>query len=252
MASGPGDLRFRPQAWVDLHCHSGYSKDALGGLDEIAAVARDKGLTGVCLTEHDTLDHGTAVAAWNDDHADGGFRFFAGCEISSRQGHVLAYGIDERVAYGLSLVETLRAIEHAGGIGVPAHPVRRGSGAGIEGLEALVRDPDHQSLLSAVEVWNAQQLGGRNRRVATWAKGHGLGGVGGSDAHQVHDAGNGYTVFPEPVHTVDDLVRQLRAGRTWGRGGRTRIRTLLRQGIRNRVKRATGAFREGVPGKPRR
>lgn len=232
--SGTDDGEARPvRARIDMHCHSGFSKDALGTLDEIAVAARAKGLDGVCLTEHNTLAHHRAVADWNDDHP-GAFRFYAGCEVSARGGHVLAVGIDEQVPLGRSVLETVTRIHDQGGVAIAAHPFRRGSGIGEKGLASVRKE------LYAVEVFNAQELGNRSREAASWALANGKGGTGGSDCHQVHDVGNGYTEFLSPIRDTADLLEALRSGDTWGLGHRTALSTLIRQGSRNLVRRATG------------
>lgn len=222
---------------IDLHAHSGFSKDALGGLDEIAAAAIAKGLDGVCLTEHNTLRHREAVERWNEENGDLPFRYFAGSEVSARGGHILAFGIGESVPFGRNILETIQLIHDQGGVASPAHPFRRGSGIGRKLLDEMVDD------LHVVEVWNAQDLTGGNPRTAAWAIQNVKGGTGGSDCHQVHDVGNGHTEFLYPIHTDADLVRALKEGNSWGVGGRTAIPTLMRQGTRNLVRRMRGKLR---------
>lgn len=220
-------------ARIDLHCHSAFSKDALGELDALAAAATAKKLNGVCLTEHNTVAHHDALAAWNDAH-DGAFRFFPGNEVSARGGHVLSIGAIEGIPMGRSVLETVTRIHDAGGVAIPAHPFRRGSGIGRKELEGVAQE------LYAVEVFNAQELGAGNRNAASWCVANSLGGTGGSDCHQVHDVGNGYTEFMDPVRNAGELVQLLKEGETWGVGHRTRFATLVRQASRNVVRRARG------------
>ncbi len=224
----------RVKARIDLHCHSAYSKDAIGTLQEIADAARAKGLDGVCITDHDTLAHHPAIDVWNRIHDAGTFRLFAGCEVTTREGHLLAFGLREAVPRGLPVAEAVDAIRDQAGVCIPAHPLRRFTGIGVEGLAvASARVP-------AVEVWNAQDLGGRNAHTATWAVENGKGGTGGSDAHQVHDVGHGVTEFLEPVDDLEGLLKALETGHTWGVGRKTALATLVRQATRNTWRRATG------------
>ncbi|MBW3582931.1 MAG: CehA/McbA family metallohydrolase [Euryarchaeota archaeon] len=227
----PRDVR-PVAARIDLHCHSAFSKDSLGTLDAIAAAARGKGLDGVCLTDHDTVRHHGAIEDWNRTHGDG-FRFWPGCEVSTNTGHMLAIGIREAVPYGLPVEETIDEIIAAGGMAVPSHPLRRGSGVRMDGLDR------HGTIIRAVEVWNAQEPERRNQEVADWARTNRVGGTGGSDAHQVHDTGNGYTLFPDNVDLLDDLLDQLAGGDTWGVGTKTARTTLVRQAARNTLRRLT-------------
>lgn len=222
---------------IDLHAHSGFSKDALGTLDQLAAAATTKGLDGVCLTDHNTLKHHAAIDRWNDENGDLPFRFYRGLEVSARGGHILAYGLTEGVPFGRTVLETIDLIRDQGGIACPAHPFRRGSGMGRKLMDELV---DH---LNVVEVWNAQDLLGGNKHAASWAVQNVKGGTGGSDCHQVHDVGNGYTEFMTQVHNEADLLKALLDGNSWGMGGRTAVPTLLRQGSRNLVRRMQGRLR---------
>lgn len=222
---------------IDLHAHSAFSKDAIGGLDALAAEATAKGLDGVCLTEHNTVRHHDAIERWNEENGDLPFRFFPGTEVSARGGHVLAFGITQPVPFGRSVLETIHLIQDQEGVACPAHPYRRGSGIGPKLLDELVDD------LHVIEVWNAQDLMGGNRHAAAWAVQNVKGGTGGSDCHQVHDVGNGYTDFLDAIRDIDDLVRALKEGNCWGVGGRTPVQTLLRQGTRNLVRRMRGKLR---------
>lgn len=238
-----GDLPFVPAACIDLHVHSAFSNDALGTLEEIARAARAKGVGGAVLTEHDTMRHRSRIETWNRDHApdDTDFRFYVGTEVSATGGHILGIGIQETIPYGRSPAETIELIEDQGAVAVPAHPGRRGSGIGYEAVERLHLDPTVR--LRAIEVHNAQELWDRNETTAALAERLDLGGTGGSDAHQVYDVGNAYTLFPEPVCHLDDMIRQLQDGRTWGTGTRTGLPTLLRQGTRNLIRRVRGKLR---------
>jgi predicted metal-dependent phosphoesterase TrpH len=222
---------------IDLHTHSMYSKDALGSLDQIAAAATTKGLDGVALTDHNTVQHHAAITTWNEENGDLPFQFYPGIEVSARGGHILAFGIHEPIPIGRSVVETVRRIQDDGGVACPAHPFRRGSGIGLKRLEEVLDD------LFVVEVWNAQDLLGGNKRAARWAITNTKGGTGGSDCHQIHDVGNAHTEFMTRIEHETDLVKALKEGNTWGVGGHTAPTTLLRQGTRNLVRRVRGQLK---------
>lgn len=237
----PGDAPAEPApprgSRIDLHAHSSYSKDAIGDLDAIAAAATAAGLDGVCLTEHDTVSHHPPIARWNEVNGDLPFRFYPGIEVSARGGHVLAFGMHEPVPLGQTVLETIHLIQDLGGVACPAHPFRRGSGLGSKLLDELVDD------LIVIEVWNAQDFTGGNKRAASWAVQNVKGGTGGSDCHQVHDVGNGYTEFRHRIQNEDDLLAALQGGDSWGMGHRTAVPTLLRQGTRNMIRRMRGKLR---------
>lgn len=81
--------------FIDLHCHSTASDGTLPP-EEVVRLAKRNGLTGLSLTDHDTIG-GVAVAA--AEAAKLGIDFIPGIEISAtfpQPGtlHILGYGVD--------------------------------------------------------------------------------------------------------------------------------------------------------------
>lgn len=218
---------------IDLHVHAKWSADAIGDLDELARTGMRKGLAGLALTEHDTTRHHDAIKRWNRDHKDRPFVFYPGMEITTREGHLLAIGVQYAIPKRLALEETLEQVERAGGIPIPAHPYRRHTGIQDVWLNAIT------PRIHTVETTNAQEPPRSNRRAAQHAQEHALGATGGSDAHQVHDVGNAYTVMPSEVSSLDELLDQLRHRKTRAEGTRTRWLTRARQRARIGVRWAT-------------
>ena len=78
---------------IDMHMHEKtFSADSYLSLEEIVAIARQKGLDGVCITDHDSM--GLREAA-EDYSKKMGFPIFTGIEFYSLQGDILAFGIEE-------------------------------------------------------------------------------------------------------------------------------------------------------------
>jgi predicted metal-dependent phosphoesterase TrpH len=82
-------------AHVDLHCHSTASDGTLPPA-EVVRLARDSGLAGLALTDHDTVG-GVAEAAAEAEKL--GLAFLPGIEISCEYPHpgtmhILGYGVD--------------------------------------------------------------------------------------------------------------------------------------------------------------
>jgi 3',5'-nucleoside bisphosphate phosphatase len=81
--------------YVDLHCHSTASDGTLPPAD-VVRLARDSGLSGLALTDHDTIG-GVAAAAAEAKRI--GLTFLPGIEISCEYPHpgtmhILGYGVD--------------------------------------------------------------------------------------------------------------------------------------------------------------
>lgn len=221
-------------ALFDFHTHSKYSPDGSGDLHDFAKVALAKGLQGFAVTDHNTLRIARDIRKFRHPQ----LLVVPGMEVSTAVGHCLAIGVQAEVPRGRSLVETLEAIRDVGGVGIPSHPFRLIHGAKARQLEGAQRS------LTAIEVYNARDGNSRsNERAAAHATTHRLGGTGGSDAHQIFELGNAYTMFPDLPESVDDVVRMLRRKVTWGAGAATPRAQLMRQNLKNAWLFATRGFR---------
>jgi hypothetical protein len=104
------------------HVHSTYS-DGTATVPELLSAARAAGAAAVLLSDHDTL--GARRDGWEGMH-DGVF-LLVGMEISPKQGHYLAFGVDEEVSHaGRTATEIAVAVRAAGGVGFAAHPFSTG------------------------------------------------------------------------------------------------------------------------------
>lgn len=216
----------RVEALFDFHVHSRHSPDGRGSVDELAAFARRKGLQGFAVTDHNN------TRVWPEIRRTKAkdLLIVPGMEVTTDVGHCLAIGIQREVTHHRSLAETLDNIWDAGGVGVPSHPYRIFNGVKEKGL-ASAKGPH----FVAVEVYNARDgdmrfHNARSEHYAVWNR---LGGTGGSDAHQIFEIGNAYTMFPKAPSGVDDVVAMIRKKTTWGSGHATPKRQLFFQQIKN-------------------
>jgi predicted metal-dependent phosphoesterase TrpH len=87
----------------DLHCHTTYSDGSLS-VTELIALAKQKGLSGLAITDHDTF-----AAFYETKLGDNELRIIPGIEISAKMGkesvHVLGYSFDPRTLPLLKLCE---------------------------------------------------------------------------------------------------------------------------------------------------
>jgi predicted metal-dependent phosphoesterase TrpH len=192
----------------DLHLHtSRHSPDSIMPPQLMVSRAREIGLDGVVITEHDWL--------WTEDELDElraidpNLVVLAGVEVSTRQGHFLVYGISDpfKVPNGIGVAELCREVHRQGGAVVAAHPYRwnqpfddilRKERPELDGLEMMSNNMDADTRRRAAE------LNGRLR----------LAGLGNSDAHRIETLGCCYTEFAVPVHSVRDLVAAIRGHKT--------------------------------------
>ncbi len=172
---------------IDFHVHSKYSPDARGEIAEIIRMARSRGLGGIAIVDHNEVKgslEGRRIA-----RETGGFVVVRGCEVSSGEGHILAYGVDEAIPRGLPPDETVERIRARGGIAVAAHPYRFWSGIGEVPVRKVPFD--------AVEVHNARSIRGHNLRAGTLAVDVRLPPTAGSDAHTPWEVGAATATLPE-------------------------------------------------------
>jgi predicted metal-dependent phosphoesterase TrpH len=205
----------------DMHLHtSRHSPDS--EMDPLAMVrrARQIGLDGVVITEHDWL--------WTEEELEElrrtgeGLVVLAGIEVSAREGHFLVYGVTNPFAVprGIGVAELCREVHRQGGAVVAAHPFRWGQPfdrilererPDLDGMERMSSHMDADCRRQADAVW---------RRI-------GVAGLGNSDAHREDVLGFCYTEFPGAVRTIRDVVECIRGRqavareREAGEGGRT-------------------------------
>ena len=209
---------------LDLHVHSRASKDAKGTLQELAVVAKERGLDGFAVTDHNVLPDLEELRSVQEET---GCLLIPGMEISSIEGHILAIGVRVDIPRGQSMQETIHAIHRAGGVAVPSHPLKVFSGAGPTVLASLAG-------VDAIEGRN-----GRDRKLVqensmALAESLGLPTVGGTDAHWIHDIGTTYTmVDAEP--TEEAVLNAIRAGKCSAAGGNLKRRSVYGRTLKQRL-----------------
>jgi predicted metal-dependent phosphoesterase TrpH len=192
----------------DLHIHtSRHSPDSAMDPFGLVRRAREVGLDGVVITEHDWL--------WTEEELNelraraGGLVVLAGVEVSCREGHFLAYGVKNPFAIprGIGVAALCREMHRQGGVVVAAHPYRWGQPFD----DILSRERPE---LDGLEMMSKNMDADGRRRTAAVRQARGLAGLGNSDAHSEDMVGVCYTTFPEGTRTAADLVRAIRERRT--------------------------------------
>src|SRR3954452_15476186 len=138
------------------HIHSTYS-DGTATVSELLDAARRTGVDALLLTDHDTL--AARDDGWEGTH-DGVF-LLVGSEVSSGQGHYLAFGIDEDVEHaGCTARAVAAAVRSAGGVGIAAHPFSLGSKMLVPALARRFVPPHYWAALDepdgfdGIELWS--------------------------------------------------------------------------------------------------
>lgn len=203
---------------LDLHTHTYPSSDDSSlGLEELAERAREAGLDGICITDHDRFWDTAQLYEVSRRLA---FTIIPGAEITTEEGHLLVFGLD-RYVFGMHRARFVRRlVEDRGGAIVVAHPYRRvyreGTTPGSAEYRSLVEEASRNGALGladAVEVLNGRGSSDENAFAAAVAQHLDMPGTGASDSHDPEDVGTCATEFSRPVRSLEDLVRELKAGR---------------------------------------
>jgi predicted metal-dependent phosphoesterase TrpH len=195
---------------TDLHIHSFSRKrltycpflyDSVQTVNEIIQQALDSGVQILSITDHDTLA-GSQEAARIVQSRGLDLVLIPGCEISSADGHILAYNIQTEIPKGLTAGETIKHIHGQGGYAVAAHPFLIGS----------LRNQVFDLPFDALEGFNAAVSLLANFKSMDAAEKLQLPYLANSDAHQIEEIGRSHMLFPENTQTAHDLFGHLRAG----------------------------------------
>jgi predicted metal-dependent phosphoesterase TrpH len=201
---------------IDMHVHSDVSDDGMASVETymkwIAKLRRNYRIDGIVFTEHRLFN---SDADYEDLAREYGMLIFKGTEADTDCGHVLCYGMNEKILSQFDLKnvhlsgrDLISAMEDAGGIGIPAHPGRRHIGL----VEHLEQGYDIGTSLRAAEQLNGGSSKQENARAQQLVAERQLFGIGGSDAHYVSAVGKFMTDFKHPIRTVQDLVQHLYSG----------------------------------------
>ena len=189
--------------FIDLHMHEmRYSKDSFLSLEEIVAIAKKKGLDGICITDHDSMGLRQYAAEYSKRME---FPIFVGIEFYSLQGDIIAFGIDDYPDHRVDAQEFIDSVKKMGGVCYAAHPFRNNK-RGLEEHLGCVRG------LDGIEVLNGSTLKDACEKAAVYARALNLIPVGASDCHVPEKVGVYATYFPRDVRNVKELVEVFREG----------------------------------------
>ncbi len=191
---------------IDLHNHTVFSPDSSSTVEETIASALKNGMDGIAVTDHNSI-RGSERAL---ELAGGRLVVVTGSEVSTAEGHLLCLGIKEDLPRGRTMAETVEKVIAFGGVAVPSHPFRLGTGAGQAVLRTL--------RVSAIETINGRNLNSRNRRAERYAREKGIGSTGGSDSHGPSEVGRAFTVLEGNGLRVDDILDAIAGGKCTGSG----------------------------------
>jgi predicted metal-dependent phosphoesterase TrpH len=215
---------------ADLHVHTIHSSDGRSTAEQILKQAECIGLGAVAFTDHNSIQGGQDAIKLPTK-----LIVIRGVEVTSAEGHILAYGVGVDIPSGRSATETIKLIHDAGGIAVAAHPGRIWSG--------LKRNSILGHNFDGIEVHNARSTKGLNRKARALAENVKAPFTGGSDSHHFTTLGGGYTILPDDCKTEADVIAAILASKTNAEGTSRTFWGTLRYGTKTILQWAARGFR---------
>lgn len=189
--------------YFDLHFHTKqHSSCSTIDMEEGVRYAKEIGLAGICITDHDTFACRKSAAQLQDRY---GILVVVGTEILTVEGDLLCFGLDEVPDVRVEAQTLIDHINRIGGACIAAHPFRknnRGMGEHLYRLKGL----------HAIETPNGNTEAVDNRRARKVARELNIPCTGGSDAHRLERIGVCPTRFTVAVNSESDLIMALRNG----------------------------------------
>ena len=212
---------------VDMHVHTvrGAADSSLKP-EQLSEVAKEIGLTGVNITEHDRVWEDHTLKEFREQS---GLFVNRGMEVSTDMGHIIAVGLTGYVP-GIRKAKELRAVlNDLGGFMIVAHPFRHFFDPihfRREGRPPFDMTPEEASermpifgLVDDIEVANGGTHAKENQFALKVARVLGKRGVGASDCHSTQGIGYYVTVFEEELRDEAHMLELLHAGRYYAAQG---------------------------------
>ncbi|MGZ4849593.1 MAG: PHP domain-containing protein [Halobacteriota archaeon] len=178
---------------IDLHVHSNFSPDSAVKPKTALKISRKKGLNGIAVTDHDTIQGGLEASRINTDKH---FLVIVGSELETDRGDVIGLFLTQEIE-SRKADQVLTEIHEQGGLAVWAHPYREGK---KQLPSTLIERVD------IIEGYNAKTEAARNVHARTLAAQYKKPIVGVSDAHTADDIGGIVTAFEGSTHNIKQAL----------------------------------------------
>lgn len=164
---------------AELHCHTNYSKgskvptEGIHSAKECIEYAMKKKLEAVAITDHDEVQGALEGIRYVKKNKKD-FLVIPGIEVSTKDGHLIVLGVEEKIRQGLLVEETVEIAKSQGGITIAPHPFDIKN----DGIKTKAKK------CNAIEEFNAFNLDRISNFVSKrFAKKYELITTAGSDAH---------------------------------------------------------------------
>ena len=176
-----------PLISADLHMHTSHSYDCATDPEALVDHCIAQGLGAIAVTDHNEVDGALEAAALGKPIA-----VIVGEEVKTAQGEVIGLFLHERIEPGMSMGDTIAAIQEQGGLVYMPHPFDR--------LHTIPDPPTllrHLDEIDILEVYNSRLLfDSFNDDALRFASKYNLIQAAGSDAHVLPGIGTALNRIP--------------------------------------------------------
>lgn len=179
---------------LDLHVHSMYSFDSFLKPEKIIKTAKKRGLNGVAITDHSTIQGGLSARKYKEDD----FTIIIGAEIKTEVGDIIGLFLNEEIESNEigSVIDEIRCQD---GIIILPHPFR---------ANQKKYDEELFNKIDAIEAYNARTEEKKNIQAQEFAREHKLPITAGSDAHFAGEIGLARVVM-DNIASEEDIRKAI-------------------------------------------
>jgi predicted metal-dependent phosphoesterase TrpH len=172
---------------IDFHTHTYHSYDSLMNPREILRIAKERGLDGIVICDHNTIKGGVEASQIN---TDSNFTIIIGAEIATNAGDVTGIFLHKEII-SREFEEVVAEIKAQNGKVILNHPYK--------GHDLTKID---YSKIDFIEGYNSRLSKSDNDKAIELANKHGIPILAGSDSHVYNEIANCYSV----VKDLDSLI----------------------------------------------
>ena len=200
----------------DLHIHSKYSACAVTEPEKIVKKAKEAGLKGFAITDHNTIRAWPALTKLAKEN---NLIFIPGQEVDvsyngKNIGHVLALFTYDKIV-SKDIFEVIDEAKSQSALLSLPHSFD--FTRAFKGFDYLSVNGPISRYIPAIETFNSRVLRTEaNIQAKDFAEKNGLMQTAGSDAHMPYEIGNGYLIAK--ANTELDLLREIKLGRVVANG----------------------------------
>ncbi|MFC2142802.1 PHP domain-containing protein [Candidatus Aenigmatarchaeota archaeon] len=187
---------------LEMHAHTTYSRrmkvkyDGVSTPEEIIKAAKAANLDAITITDHNTMYGYQKAKKYGKKY---GVKVFPGEEISSIDGHVIGFGINQQIRAGMTAEETIDKIHNQGGIAIAVHPFDLHN----KGIKEKALKCDATEMFNAINIERLSNI--KARRFIMKNK---LPYTAGSDAHSAEMVGR--AVNDLDTTSIDSVIRSIK------------------------------------------